>query len=202
MRHSFIYIAFAMLCLLSCKDGGEENFYPSVITEFAMIRTDAEGAMSKMTTDDGRTYVISNPQSGYEKNVGYRVVCGYVPDGQTATLYHATGACLLRDSTFLAYEPDPIKVTSIWLSGHYINMQLAPLTQGGTQYWGYCIDSLRSRTTHITLHHRQNGDPPSYTQTVYASLSVDDLGTIPSGDSIALHIKTFTGGKVWTFRKP
>ena len=202
MKHSFIYITFTMLCLLSCKDGGEENFYPNVITEFAMIKTDAEGAMTELTTDDERTYVISNPQSGYEKNVGYRVVCGYVPDGQTATLYHATGAYLLRDSTVLDYESDPIKVTSVWQSGRYINMHLSPLTQGGTQYWGYCIDGVSDGITHISLHHRQNADPLSYTQNVYASITTDDFETIPAGTPIALHIKTFSGEQVWTFRKP
>ena len=191
-----------LLCLFSCcKRDDSSDFYPNVITEFAMIRTDAEGTMTEFTTDDERTYTISNPQEGYGKNVTYRAVCGYVPDGQTATLYHATGAYLLRDSTLLASEPDAIKVTSVWQSGRYINMQLAPLTQGGRQYWGYRIDSLRSRTTHLSLHHRQNGDPLSYTQTVYASLPTDSLTTIPAGDSIALHIKTFNGEQVWAFQK-
>ncbi|MBR1498510.1 MAG: hypothetical protein IJ615_02630 [Bacteroidaceae bacterium] len=191
-----------LLLLFSCKGGDEgSDLYPNVVTEFAMIRTDDAGTMRELTTDDERTYTISNPLEGYEKNVTYRAVCGYVPDGQTATLYHATGAYLLRDSTLLASEPDAIKVTSVWQSGRYINMQLAPLTQGGRQYWGYRIDSLRSRTTHLSLHHRQNGDPLSYTLTVYASLPVDSLQQIPAGDSIALHIKTFNGEQVWRFRK-
>ena len=190
-----------LLLLFSCK-GGDDGIYPNVITEFATIRTDAEGTMTELTTDDERTYIISNPQEGYEKDFRYRAVCGYVPDGETATLYHATGAYLLRDSTELACEPDAIKVVSAWQSGRYVNMQLSPLTQGGSQYWGYRIDSVRSRTTHLSLHHRQNDDPLSYTATVYASISVDSLTTVPAGDSIALHIKTFQGDRVWSFRKP
>ncbi|MBR6031965.1 MAG: hypothetical protein IKP36_08410 [Bacteroidaceae bacterium] len=200
----FKYLLLFAVCLASCSsdDDDASDFYPNVITEFAMIRTDDAGRMTAFTTDDNRTYTIANPQEGYDKNVRYRAVCGYVPDGQTATLYNATGAYLLRDSTELAYEPDAIKVTSVWLSGRFINMQLSPLTQGGTQYWGYRCDSVRSRTTHISLHHRQNGDPLSYTQTVYASLHVDSLKTVPSGDSIALHIATFKGDRVWAFKKP
>ena len=189
--------------LICCKDGDDSSdFYPNVITEFAMIRTDASGAMIELTTDDNRTYTLSNPQEGYDKNAMYRAVCGFVPDGRTATLYNAIGAYMLRDSTELGYEPDPIKATSVWQSGRYINMQLAPLTQGGTQYWGYRIDGVKGRTTHLSLHHRQNNDPLSYTETVYASLSVDDFETIPAGDSIALHIKTFSGDRVWAFKKP
>ena len=192
-----------LLLLVCCKDGDDSSdFYPNVVTEFAMIRTDDAGTMTEFTTDDERTYTIVNPQTGYKANTRYRAVCGYVPDGQNARLYNATGAYMLRDSTELAYEPDPIKVTSVWQSGRFINMQLAPLTQGGIQYWGYRIDEVSGNTTHISLHHRQNGDPLSYTQTVYASLTTDDFETIPAGDNIALHIKTFKGEQVWTFHKP
>ena len=190
-----------LLLLSACKDSSDD-FYPNVVTEFAMLQTDDSGTMVELTTDDERTYILSNPQSGYEKNSRYRAVCGYIPDGQNATLYNATGAYMLRDSTELAYDPDPIKVTSVWQSGRYINMQLAPLTQGGTQYWGYRVDEVSGNTTHISLHHRQNGDPLSYTATVYASLTTEDFETISTGDNIVLHIKTFKGEQVWTFKKP
>lgn len=187
--------------LFSCKGDDASDIYPNVVTEFATVKTDASGTITQFTTDDERTYTISNPQKGYDKNVEYRAVCGYVADGQTATLYQAIGAYMLHDSTEVAYEPDPIKVTSVWQSGRFINMHLSPLTQGGTQYWGYRIDGTIDGTTHISLHHRQNGDPLSYTTTVYASLCVDDFETIPAGDNISLHIKTFQGEQVWTFQK-
>ena len=190
-----------LLLFISCKGDDSSDFYPNVITEFVMIRTDDAGTMVELTTDDERTYTITNPQSGYNKNVKYRAVCGFVPDGQKATLYHATSAYLLRDSTELDYEPDAVSVVSVWRSGHFINMQLSPLTQGGKQYWGYRIDGKSGNTTHIGLHHRQNGDPLSYTQTVYASLPIDNLDMVPVGDSIALHIKTFNGDKVWKFKR-
>lgn len=198
------YLLFLIVCLVSsCKKSDEaSDFYPSIVTEFATIRTDAAGTMTEIITDDNRTYSLTNPQKGYKKNFMYRAVCGYVPDGQTAHLYNATEAHVLRDSTELAYEPDAIKVTSVWLSGQYINMHLSPLTQGGKQYWGYRIDGTSGNTTHITLHHRQNDDPLSYTQTVYASIALDNLASIPAGDFITLHIKTFKGEQVWTFQKP
>lgn len=203
-RSSFIihFSFFISLVLLSCSGDDASDIYPNVVTDFAMLRTDESGTMVELTTDDERTYTLSNPQEGYDKNVSYRAVCGFVPDGEIATLYNATGAYLLKDSTELAYEPDPIKVTSVWQSGRFINMHLSPLTQGGTQYWGYRIDGVGGRTTHLTLHHRQNGDPLSYTQTVYASILIDDFEAIPVGDSLALHIETFKGEQVWTFKKP
>ena len=190
------------LLLFSCRGDDTSEFYPNVITEFALIRTDALGTMTELTTDAGRSYTLSNPQVGYARNVQYRAVCGFVPDGATATLYQITSAYMLRDSTELAYEPDATGVVSAWLSGHFINMQLSPLTQGGTQYWGYRIDGISDGVTHISLHHRQNGDPLSYTQTVYASISIDDFELVPTGSKITLHVKTFKGDQTWTFQKP
>ena len=196
-------LLLVLLLVSSCKDSDEtSDIYPNVVTEFAMIRTNGEGEMIELTTDDNRTYTLSNPKSGYGKNTRYRVVCGFVPNGQTAILYSATSAHILRDSTSLAYEPDATGAVSVWQSGRYFNMHLSPLTQGGTQYWGYRIDGVSGNTTHISLHHRQNGDPLSYTKTVYASILVDDFETVPTGDNITLHIKTFKGEQVWTFKKP
>ena len=191
-----------LLCFFSCKGDDESEFYPNVITEFVLIRTDASGTMTELTTDAGRIYTLSNPQQGYDKNVQYRAVCGFVPDGTSATLYQMTSAYVLRDSTERAYEPDATGVVSAWLSGRFINMQLSPLTQGGTQYWGYRIDGTSGGTTHISLHHRQNGDPLSYTQTVYASIAIDDFEQVPTGNNITLHVKTFKGDQTWTFQKP
>ena len=125
------YILLFAICLIfSCKGGDDtSDVYPNVVTEFAVIRTNDAGTMVEFTTDDGRTYAISNPQEGFKKNFRYRAVCGYVPDAQKAFLHHATEAYLLHDSTELAISPDPIKVTSVWQSGRYINMHLSPLTQ-------------------------------------------------------------------------
>lgn len=202
MRLRVTVITLLLVMASACKRGGEgDGLYPSMLTEFALIRTDSNGTMVELTTDDGKTYVLSDPEEGFEKDTYYRAVCGYVPDGNSAKLLQATGALVLRDSTELRHAPDATAVTSVWRAGRYINMQLAPLTQGGIQYWGYSIDSLRGRTTHLGLHHRQNNDPLSYTQTVYASIPLEDFEALPEGDSIALHIVTFKGERVWRFKK-
>ncbi len=202
MRLRVILITLLLVMVSACKRGGEgDGLYPNMLTEFALIRTDSNGMMVELTTDEGKTYVISNPEGGFAKDTNYRVVCGYVPEGNGATLLQATGALVLHDSTELRHASDATAVTSVWRAGRYINMQLAPLTQGGTQYWGYSIDSLRGRTTHLGLHHRQNNDPLSYTQTVYASIPLEDFKALPQGDSIALHIVTFKGERVWCFKK-
>lgn len=202
MKYKYLLLAL-IVSLAACKsDDDDSEFYPNIVTEFALLRTDASGKMTELITDDNKTYTISNPQEGYDKNVQYRVVCGFVPDGQTATLYQIMAANMLRDSTSLAFEPDATDVVSAWQSGRFINMQLSPLTQGGTQYWGYRIDGISAGAIHISLHHRQNGDPLSYTKTVYASIATDDFELVPTGGYITLHVKTFKGDRTWTFQKP
>ena len=202
MRYLTAFGLSALFLLAACKGGSEEDdAYPNMLTEFATIQTDSWGTMRTFTTDGGKTYTMTNPLTGYLEDYTYRAVCGYVPDGDRAYLRQAVEAYVLCDSTSLAYQSDATGVVSMWRGGGYINMQLSPLTQGGRQYWGFCVDSLRSRTTHLTLHHRQNGDPLSYTQTVYASLPLESLSMVPEGDSIAVHVPTFKGDRVWLFKK-
>lgn len=205
MKHSGLIILSLCVLLAACRKGGEEpggDFYPNVINEFATIGTDASGNMVRLTTDDDMTYAIANPQSGYHKNALYRAVCGFEHQGEQAVYLHtAVSAMVLRDSTAVAVQPDPTGVRSIWRKGRFINLHLAPLTQGGEQYWGYRVDSVRGRTTHLSLHHCQLSDPKSYTEDVYASIPLDSLKDISADDSVALHVATFQGDRQWRFKR-
>lgn len=170
--------------------------YPDIRTEFANMKADAKGVASSITLDDGTRYSITNRIAELHPDATYRVVCGYVPSGQQATLYTLEGAHILRDSTQVA-QSHPTGVLSAWRSGNYINLHLTPRTQGGTHYWGFCIDSLTEHHAHLSLHHHQNGDPTSYSTTTYASLPVDSIAGIAKGDTITLHINTFKGRREW-----
>ena len=204
MRRLLNMYAYTMILtiLLSCdrNDEGYESTYPDILTEMADVLTDSEGRMVRMLTDKGTEYSISNPPSGYVKEARYRLVCGYVPNGNTARLYNMTGVNILRDSTEVAAK-DPTVVVSAWRAGGYINMHLSPLTQGGVQYWGFIVDRREPGNIHISLHHRQNGDPASYSRDAYASLPVEYLEGVEEGDIITLHVNTTKGEKEWNFRR-
>lgn len=170
--------------------------YPSIITEFASLHANQNGVADTLTLDNGRQYLIANQIAQLKPEANYRVVCGFVPQGQQATLYSLASAYYLRDSTLIAQQ-DPINVFSTWRSGKYINMHLQPRTQGGEQHWGFCIDSLTEHHAHLSLHHRQNGDPTSYSADVYASIPLDSITGATAGDTITLSINTFKGRKEW-----
>lgn len=200
MKKQLIIIS-ALVALYSCSDSKEDDeVYPDIVTELADVTTDNQGRMTRMTLDNGTSYQISNPQEGYAKKAMYRVACSYVPSGSSAELYQVEGVHYLRDSSTVAIK-DPTPVVSAWRAGKYINLQLAPLTQGGPQYWGFIIDKVDPGHAYVSLHHRQNGDPMSYTQTSYASLPVDSLKDIVAGDKITLSIATPKGEQTWEFQK-
>lgn len=199
-----------MLCLSACqKDNNEDEIYPSLITEFADLHTDQNGTGWIFNTDKGKTYVLSNPQKGLKAKAIYRVMCGYVPTTQSAGEHTYADVYTLESVTMLptvqpcTYKEDPIRAVSIWKAGRYLNLNLAPKTQGGTHEWGYHTDSITASATghtyHLSLHHRQLDDPPSYSITVYASILLEELGNFSAGDSITLCTLTFNGLRKWEF---
>lgn len=202
MRHSLpVFMMTALAAVCSCGDDeGYDEAYPAIVTEMADVATDSEGRMARMTTDAGTVYTISNPVGGYTPAAVYRLVCGYVPDGARATVYQMQGVRILRDSTAVARK-DPTAVTSAWRGGRYINLQLEPLTQGGTHGWGFIVEREEPGHVYVSLHHNRRNDPPSYTRTEYASLPVDNLAGLEEGGLITLYVNTPKGEKEWNFRK-
>lgn len=193
-RRLIIPIFFFLFFFASC--GEDEEPYPSILTELADVETDENGVLRRFTTDEGKSMSIANYLDGYQPRAVYRCVCGYVVEDGEALLYQLSGVHILRDSTECAVQ-DPVALVSVWRAGHYVNMQLSPKTQGGSQYWGFSTDSLMGKTAFLSLHHRQNGDPLAYSTTVYASLPVDSIRC----DSISLSIRTFGGIKTFRFKR-
>lgn len=199
------------LCLFLCGACGDEeedtDAYPSLITELVELHTDEEGNGRFLVTDKGENYVVGNPLKGLQPSASYRLVCGFVISGNTdgaypvVDLYTVDSVIVLAPVEDASGFDDPLKVTSIWKRGKYVNFNLSPKTQGGEHQWGYSLDEVReTETGHtycLTLCHRQDRDPYSYSMTVYASLSLPAIGELQSGDSISVAIHTFDGRKVW-----
>lgn len=195
-----LYLMLLPLLCLACEEDKDEA-YPSIVTELTDAYVNEKGVMHKIETDRGDAYTLTNPQSGFNPQSIYRTLSGFVPQNDgTATLYQLKGVYLLRDSTSVG-KKDPTGVLSAWRAGRYINLHLQPKTQGGTQYWGFVVDSLAEGRAYISLHHCQNGDAPSYSQDVYASIPVDSIADAAPSDSLIMTIATYSGNKTWTFKK-
>lgn len=179
-----------LLSAFSTSCSSEQDTLPNIVTEMADIHTDETGKTKTLELDNGQIYDIANPSTGLKEEQTYRALVNFVHDESTATLYSSQGAYVLKDSTETP-KTDPVKVISIWRTSRYINLHLAPLTQGGTQHWGFLTDSVVDGHQYLHLHHNQNGDPTSYTTDVYASMPIE--GNVP----ITLRIKTFDGEKTF-----
>lgn len=202
-------ILICCLCCAACGDD-EDNLYvyPPLLTEFVELYTDAEGNGTRFVTDDGKTYIINRPIQGLQPHATYRLVCGYevtaAYQGEypVAKVYTVETVNILESKEEPSDNDDPLAVVGIWNGGDYLNLHLTPKTQGGTQEWGYRTDSVRLSSTgkiyHLSLFHRQLGDPYSYSTMVYASLPLRPLG-IQENDSIIFTVLTFDGRKAWKF---
>lgn len=206
--------ALLLLCVflfIACgKDEEDDYFYPSLITEFAELLSDETGLGTSFTTDSGETYAANTPLQGLQPKSVYRIVCGYEPTGETrgglpvARVYTVDNVALLQPTEEPAAEDEPTNIAAVWRGADYLNLQLSPKTQGGTQLWGYRTDSITStpdgrRTFHLSLYHRQPDDPYSYSTTVYASLPLFQVEELQPGDSLTFTGLTFNGRKTWHF---
>ena len=208
LKSVFLALCFGALLGTSCTIENEDSStYPSLISELADLETNAQGVMHRMLTDGGEQFFLSNPKSGYIADAVYRGLCGYTkiqgsskPMAQLSSLRHVV---ILRDSTERPQKADPVKVVSTWRGGEYINLHLAPKTQGGIQHWGFRKEGMKEENgkkhLFLSLHHNQNNDRTSYTETVYASLWLEALKEISKGDSITLAICTQNGFEVFKF---
>ncbi|MBR5575820.1 MAG: NigD-like N-terminal domain-containing protein [Bacteroidaceae bacterium] len=202
-------LLMAALLIVSCTEEAEP--YPDLVTEFADIRTDADGMFIDITTDDGTCYSITNTNiQPHRPDTTYRAVAGFVSNGSStephAQIYTLTGAQVLADSTAILRQ-DPTGVESMWHEGQHINMQLTAKTHGGRHTWGYAIDFIEEGGKkerahahyHLSLHHNQGDDPTSYSQTYYCSIHTTQLPQYKNTDTITVSVHTFKGIKSWTF---
>ena len=202
------------LCALLCAacNGEEEDGYvfPSLVTEFVELHTDDTGLGTQFTTDGGSGFAVNTPLQGLRPNTLYRLVLGYETTDETrgglpvARVYTVDYVALLQPTEEPASEDEPTGIDAVWRGADYLNLQLSPKTQGGTQQWGYRTDSITStpdgrRTFHLSLYHRQPDDPYSYSTTAYASLPLFQVEKLQPGDSLTFTGLTFDGLKTWHF---
>lgn len=201
-----------ILALLgSCKN--DDYHYPDLLTEMVEIDTDNSRNIKMLRSDDGREYSLSKStqlEDGTPDST-YRARCRFTIDNEeTATLYglsillspHPELSSFFKDSVLV----DPVKVTSVWKSGHYINLHLGLMTKQENKQRLHFVKTEPSLSANgkqrinLTLFHDQNNDPEAFTREVFMSCPLQSLG-LEDGDSIYMHIETYDGPKTYGFVK-
>ncbi len=212
--HLFSSLFLLPLCLcvfattlVSCSDDDDDEIYPSLITEMSVAYSDANGTMTRFTTDSGHSFLVSNKVSGMNESSALRALLSYVDDGDAkARVYQARQVPVLsRFTGSTPPERDATGVLSGWIGGGYLNFHLLPMTKGGKQGWAYLCDSTTTNgsggtTHHLSLVHDQLDDEAAYSSDFYISINLDSIASaFLSTDSIAFTIYEDNGPQVWNF---
>lgn len=200
------------LCLLFLACSEEEDYtYPNLLSEFAEVCTDAQGASTRLITDDGEQLTISNaeaiPTEGITPDSVYRVITRYVRTGNQAEIYslqaipssYAQPASAFPDGI----KSDPVEMQSIWTGGNYLNMILLVKAQNGKHTFRFVEDSLITSPTGrhtlcLSLYHDAGDDVQAYTQKAYLSVPLLPYSdSLNEGDTLLMRIPTASGWQEW-----
>ena len=206
-----IGLSTVMAVFQSCSD--DQYTYPSVTTDLVCISTNASAHAVTLTKDDGHTLEITNPITTPTPDTIYRCMAVYsTDDGQTATLYSLTSVFSplpVPSKVISEHTADPVKLTSSWLSGGYINLHIGiPTTLNNGHAFAFSEDSITTARTdgarilHISLVHKAPADdPPSFTEETYMSIPLKQYSAVLSdNDSVKLRINTTDGWKEIGYR--
>lgn len=202
----------ALLC--SCEDSGEGYRYPSVVTDYACLITDATGYAEQLLLDNGRYYPINITNDLLEANDGerphfkadttIRVISAY----ELVPTEHAdTVAYLYAVSSTVSYMPTPLPegekmsqapvyLQSIWLSGGYLNIVLEIKALNGKHSVGY-VDTTPEgmHGKEFTFYHKVINDVESYRQKFYGSIPLVPFSEhLQQGDTLRFVVNTYDKG--------
>lgn len=204
---TWIGVLCGLLVLASCKD--EASVYPNVQTLFADVKTDSEGMMAWLVSDEGETWRITPHEKlgGLTPDSLYRTVTTFLPtEGQTATVYRCllTKALVPADSAYFSNEihTDAVDIRSIWRAGSYLNMVLLAKVKELPHRYHFLEEGIvpqagGGRLLQLRLFHDSHGDAEAFTEEVYLSVPLQAYAdTLSAGDSVVLRLNTFKEGPV------
>lgn len=212
----FLYLAFPILALLcSCEDAADSYRYPSVITDYACLLTDATGQPERLRLDNGNAYPIALTDEyreaytqlpTYKTDTTYRVISMYELGADSVAHIYSMAQTIsmvptpLREGETL-YQ-DPVYLQSIWLSGGYMNIVIELKALDGRHSIGF-VDTTSEgmQGKEITFYHNAYNDIESYRQKLYASIPLIPLREdLQQGDTLRFVINLYDEGITqWEF---
>ena len=209
-----------LIALSSCEtDSYEkgEGRYSTLLADFACLTVDGEKRGVSFITDDGDSYLLSNPTTAswiQTADTVYRTYLYYNKEDAGRANVKSIGIL----PTLIAREvkddkrlpQDPLGLESSWLTrdGKYINMGLL-LRNGrnddgseGRHALALALDELRQNadqttTAYYRLLHDQGDAPEYYTNRRYVCIL---LPTKERPDSVCLTVNTYDGVVVKKFK--
>lgn len=202
-----IFPILALLC--SCEDVADDYRYPSVITDYACLITEAEGRPKKLNLDNGCTYPIEftdeyneayEQQPTYQADTVYRVITIYELAADSVAYVYSMAPTVsfipsrLRDGEVL--RQDPVYLQSCWCSGGYLNVVIGLKALDGRHSVDF-IDTTPDDMAgkEFTFYHNANGDVEAYRQNLYGSIPLAPFEReLQQGDTLRLVVNEYDKG--------
>ena len=206
MKLFFRSILYIMCIGYVCSCSKENGSIPNLLTELCDVYINHDSIATTATLDDGTVLDIASQRMKASVNdTTIRSVVTYTQQEGNVRVYNNTPAickAALPAEKLKTKAHDPVKLTSAWKKGPYINMMFGEMTtKKGIHEYAFCLDSLKHQMLYVSFIHKQPADDaPSYTQKRYASMPVNIEGT-EAYDSISLSVTTFDGIETLSFRR-
>lgn len=209
MKQTTSLLLFLLALLCSCEDAMDDYRYPSVVTDYACLVTDAAGEPSKLRLDNGCAYPIvyadeymeAHPQlPSYKADTAYRVVSIYELGSDSVARIYSLSRTVSDIPTPLRtgeqLHQDPAYLQSIWLSGGYLNMVIEIKALDGKHSIGF-VDTTPEgmKGKEFTFYHKVIDDVESYRQRLYGSIPLQPFDReLQVGDTLRFVIRTYDEG--------
>ena len=205
----YAYIVFSILALLcSCEDADDYR-YPSVVTDYACLLTDAVGRPELLRLDNGDSHSVAfakeyleahSDRGTYKADTVYRVACVYELTTDDKAYIYSLAQIISVVPTPLnrgeVLHQDPAFLQSSWLSGGYLNMVIEIKALEGKHAIGF-VDTTPEGMNgkEFTFYHNANNDIESYRQQIYTSIPLAPFESeLQRGDTLRFVINQFDEG--------
>ena len=207
MKHLFRILLFVSFLWMVAACGDDKYHFPSVVKEFYVGYTGADGRLQYMETDRGERLEITDDRSGMKGTPDsvYRLLGYYEILSQERALIHSAGRVSspfpkplhnIADSL----STDAVRLISIWQAPRYINMHLGIKFAENNHECAFVEDSVRvtEARTHLwlTLYHDAHGDGEGfYTEDIYLSVPLERyLHSVSGPLTVHFSLNTFEEG--------
>lgn len=220
MNHKclLLFTFYLLLSLYSCSD--DDAYVPSYRTDLVFAYTDQDSIVNYILMDDGKRYDVNSQKIvGVAPNARIRCYTSFSigADSADVMVYEMKRISFyapLPADSFDIHPQDPLNVTSVWRSGDYINLCLAPLVSSFKDFqYDFCIDSIthsvpvsetgsKKTVLHTSLlFKRPKYGSESYTHKFYHTIPLYSDDYACDFDSLYLYINTYDGMKRFCFER-
>lgn len=206
----------SLLCMLFLGACKEDYSYPNVLTELAEVKTDNEGRLKQLTTDNGSQYAIKiqSAENKFRPDTTYRMLTVFeLFEGPNHPLKvysaHPVFSKIAQPESFFkeGIKTDPVDIQSIWQSGNYLNFILHVQVKDKPHQFHFVFQGIKnepsanrekeSKILEFSFYHDRKQDFEAFTAKYCFSIPLKPYEQeIEKGDKIRIYINTYKEGMV------